>query len=220
MRDLTPEECEFIAGGDGYNPSNPEFPPDIVVVASPPPYSSPPYSPPFQPPTPPSPPPFFDPGSGGGGGNGSHPSPSDFQLTDVNAPDVENFSRAVTYLEDSPIANEILKQALAKGAVIHIIHDGNDRATVGGTDVWWDPNSALITTDGREQSAALGLIHELEHLFGNPAAVQNTGNAYDTTEEQRVIDNYETPIANQLGEGTRTDHRGSTVVEAYSNTHS
>lgn len=66
MRDLTPEECEFIAGGKlqklqamSYSGEG-----DIVVTASPPP---PPYypPPPYNPPSPPSPPP--PPSSGGGG---------------------------------------------------------------------------------------------------------------------------------------------------------
>lgn len=70
MRDLTPEECEFIAGGDGNNPPiNPEYPPEIVVVASPPPYQ-PPWTPPYIPPQPPPPIDCGCEGGGGGGGGG------------------------------------------------------------------------------------------------------------------------------------------------------
>jgi hypothetical protein len=65
MRDLTPEECEFIAGGKQQTLQSMSYSGegDIVVTASPPPppyYPPPPYFPP--PPPPPPPPP-----SGGGG---------------------------------------------------------------------------------------------------------------------------------------------------------
>ena len=72
MRDLTPEECEFIAGSGTVWGGTPEVPPQIVVVASPPPYeivvvaSPPPYYPPFEAPQPPAP----TPGQGGTGGTG------------------------------------------------------------------------------------------------------------------------------------------------------
>lgn len=33
---------------------------------------------------------------------------------------------------------------------------------------------------------------------------------YDNLEEKRVIERFETPAARQLGEGTRTDHQGTT----------
>lgn len=75
-----------------------------------------------------------------------------------------------------------------------------------------DPLSALRTENG-EQTPALGLGHEAEHALGDltGTAASDTpipGDPYDDAEEKRVIDEYETPSANRLGEGTRTNHGG------------
>ncbi len=77
----------------------------------------------------------------------------------------------------------------------------------------WD-NSSGIEVQGR-QTGALGLFHELGHFyrhifmpedvdrdFGTPDA------QYDNVEEKRVIEDYETPAARILGEGTRDNHSG------------
>jgi hypothetical protein len=108
MRELTPEECEFIAGGlskmekdkDGnfVAMSGPENEPPIVVVGSPPP--PPVYPPPPPPVYPPYPPP---PGTGGGGGA---------------TPSVP----AATYTPDTPCADGT---AAGAGAKIHDIVKSN-----------------------------------------------------------------------------------------------
>jgi hypothetical protein len=49
----------------------------------------------------------------------------------------------------------------------------------------------------------------MEHAFGDPSVpILPTNNAYDNTEEYRVITQYETPLAIKLGEDVRYDHRG------------
>jgi len=139
---------------------------------------------------------------GGGGGGGGHSSAS-FGVTDAGASDLQSLDAALAYLDNSPLAQAVLNDAMAKGAVIHIVHNGDDHAEVGGDEVWWDPSVGLRTSSGATQSAALNLIHDLSHLFGSAA---------DPNEEQRVIANFETPIANDLGEPTRADGSGVHVA--------
>jgi RHS repeat-associated protein len=94
-----------------------------------------------------------------------------------------------------------------------IIHDGNDRYDPETRTVYWDPHSALQTTQGGHQTPALGLGHEMAHATGNrhdTAVLSNTPDArYDTKEERRVILNYENPAARELGESTRSNHGGT-----------
>jgi hypothetical protein len=95
---------------------------------------------------------------------------------------------------------------------LEIIHDGNDRYDPATRTVYWDPHSALQTTEGGHQTPALGLGHEMAHATGNRhdnAVLSNTPDArYDTKEERRVILNYENPAARELGESTRSNHGG------------
>jgi hypothetical protein len=144
-----------------------------------------------------------DGGDGGGGGGGGGHSSASFGVTDANTSDLQSLDAALAYLDGSPLAQAVLNDAMAKGAVIHIVHNGDDHAEIGGDEVWWDPSVGLRTSSGATQSAALNLIHDLSHLFGSAA---------DPNEEQRVIANFETPIANALGEPTRADGSGVHVV--------
>jgi RHS repeat-associated protein len=96
---------------------------------------------------------------------------------------------------------------------LEIIHDGNDRYDPATRTVYWDPHSALETTDGGHQTPALGLGHEMAHATGNrhdTAGLSNTPDArFDNKEERRVILNYENPAARELGESTRSNHGGN-----------
>ena len=97
--------------------------------------------------------------------------------------------------------------------VLHRDRRGNDRFDSAANAVWWDPYSALRTTHGGRQSPALGLGHELAHAAESPAREKALNaralRAYDTFEERRVIRGSEAHAARTLGEGVRTDHRGS-----------
>ena len=94
-----------------------------------------------------------------------------------------------------------------------IIHDGNDRYDPQTRTVYWDPRSALRTTEGGHQTPALGLGHEMAHATGNrhdTAVLSNTPDRrYDNKEEGRVIRNYESPAARELGESARSNHGGT-----------
>ncbi|GEM_PF-751658 len=77
----------------------------------------------------------------------------------------------------------------------------------------WD-NSSGTEKEGR-QSGALGLFHELGHFYRDvfKSSEYDTDSKtpdqdYHTMEERRVIEDYETPAAIILNEGTRNNHRG------------
>ena len=69
----------------------------------------------------------------------------------------------------------------------------------------------MDTPDGKVQSPAVGLLHEAAHAMGDITGTTAStkkipGFLYETREEQRVIDGYETPMARKLGEGIRNSH--------------
>jgi hypothetical protein len=72
---------------------------------------------------------------------------------------------------------------------------GEDRAEIGGNEVWRDPSVGT----GARPFAALSLIHDISHLFGSAA---------DPAERRKGLTNYETAVANDLGEPTRVGGAG------------
>ena len=151
----------------------------------------------------------------------------DFTVTGANAQDLKDLKETLAYLQQtdakgnpvSETATELLAD-LPEGATIHIVHDGGDQYDPSTGVIDWDPRSGLTVTGGAgTQSAALGLIHEIDHEVNGLANPQPTGDGYDTTEEQRVIQGSETTIAHDLHEPTRTDHYGSLEVMSSSTEH-
>ena len=94
-----------------------------------------------------------------------------------------------------------------------VIRDGNDRYDPSTATIYWDPHSALRTTEGGTQSPALGLGHEIDHAVEDPATGAKLSAVpvarYDNLEEKRVITGSEAHAAATLGEGIRHDHRGT-----------
>ena len=144
---------------------------------------------------------------------------ADFSLSGATKQDKSDLKAALAYLQKSPAAAAFL-QTVPKGTKIHIIHDGNDSYSPATKTVNWDPRSGLAVSSGKgNQSAALGLLHELDHKVNGLVHPKATGDNYDTTEEKRVITGLETKVAHQLHEPTRTDHRGAAVTLASATAH-
>ncbi|HET9029505.1 MAG TPA: hypothetical protein VFN49_04955 [Candidatus Aquilonibacter sp.] len=95
-----------------------------------------------------------------------------------------------------------------------INHRNNDYFDPSTNTIGWDPYSALRTTGGQRQSPALGLGHEIDHAVEGRMRAARLMRAYDRAfdnkEERRVILGSETRAARTLGEGVRTNHRGTT----------
>jgi len=152
---------------------------------------------------------------------------ADFKVTGGTKQDKADLDTALKYLQQtdasgkavSPTATKLIAK-MKEGATIHIIHDGNDSYNPGTGVLNWDPKSGLQVTSGQGiQSAALGLVHEMDHEVNGLKNPQPTGDGYQNTEEKRVIAGSETTIAHDLHEPTRTDHYGSTVVMTTANAH-
>jgi hypothetical protein len=152
---------------------------------------------------------------------------ADFKLTNANKQDTADLNAALAYLQgadakgkaNSPTAVALLAK-VPKGTKINIIHDGNDSYDPSTKTINWDPRSGLAVSSGKgNQSAALGLAHEIDHMVGGQKNPKPTGDAYDNTEEKRVITGSETKIAKELGEPTRNDHRGTAVTLKSSTAH-
>jgi hypothetical protein len=176
--------------------------------------------------------------AGGGSASGATPAKApkahggaktsaDFKVTGGTKQDKADLDTALKYLQQtnasgkavSPTATKLIAK-MKEGATIHIIHDGNDSYNPNTGVLNWDPKSGLeVTSKQGIQSAALGLVHEMDHEVNGQKTPQPTGDGYENTEEKRVITGSETKIAHDLHEPTRTDHYGSTVVMTTANAH-
>jgi RHS repeat-associated protein len=119
-------------------------------------------------------------------------------------------AQAEEYLMRADVMRPVIKDFRKGHFHLTIIHDGVDGYDPVTRTVFWDPNSALETTEGGYQTPALGLGHEMAHATGDPALTDRLRNILDrqfsNMEERRVILNYENPAARQLGEATRNNH--------------
>ncbi len=101
---------------------------------------------------------------------------------------------------------------------------GNDHYKSSTKTIYWSTKGMEVydNSNGDEkksrQSGALGLFHELGHFFRDVFKHDDYVNSrrisddnYTNLEEQRVIEDYETPAAKILGEGTRNNHDGKTL---------
>ncbi len=125
------------------------------------------------------------------------------------------FRQAVRYLSrDGAMRSIFARVERAHTAyTLRIVHHDEDAYEDATRTIDWDPHSALRTTTGGRQSPALGLGHELDHA-AEPWRARRAGEddairGYDTAEERRVIRGAEAHAARTLGEGVRSNHRGT-----------
>ncbi len=150
---------------------------------------------------------------------------ADFKLTGASKQDIADFKAALAYLQAadskgkaiSPTAVALLAK-VPKGAKINIIKDLNAFYDPKAKAISWNPRAAGVLASGN-MSPALVLAHEIDHMVAGQKNPKATGDNYDNTEEKRVITGSETKIARELGEPTRTDHRGSLVLVGSSTEH-
>jgi hypothetical protein len=126
-----------------------------------------------------------------------------------------DFTQAARYLCRDSVMRGIIARVERSHTqyTLRIVHNDNDRYVPWTHTIEWDPHSAMRTTRGGRQTPALGLGHELDHA-AEPARIRDAGEVkrlprFDNAEERRVILGSETHAARTLGEGTRTNHRGS-----------
>lgn len=134
----------------------------------------------------------------------------DFTLVGAQGNDIAQFQKALDYLHRSPQAAALLEWAAVHHVEIRFNHTGRDFGNQVGNYIDWDPTSGLDLGNGHLQSPALGLIHEIGHVFGDirgaPTILFPPGDpnvAYFSQQEFNDIVNIETPVAIELGESVR-----------------
>jgi RHS repeat-associated protein len=140
-----------------------------------------------------------------------------------------NAARAIRYLNRNAVATNV-GQVHRRSEVV-TIRPAVDRADAGQTN--FDPNTNTITWadkggievknyqtgDSELMSPALALGHEFEHALNKLEAPdsfnldkQTFDSQYRTQEERNVIELFERPAAQKLGEGQRSSHSGKRAV--------
>ncbi|MGP4912597.1 RHS repeat-associated core domain-containing protein, partial [Hafnia alvei] len=135
--------------------------------------------------------------------------------------DRTDFDTAITYLKkDSGMAemiNDIDKYKYSLGVDYYTTNNNGNNFNSTVMKIHWNPHTALLCSNGKKQSPALGLGHEIAHaheyMFGNVDNYNKRRNSemnnYDNKEEYRVIMGPENTAAKNLGEGIRKDHFGT-----------
>jgi RHS repeat-associated protein len=131
--------------------------------------------------------------------------------------DYMDYLTAISYLEGSSIAAGIIQQ-LEDSSTVYMVNandagKGGDQIEQGQpTKADWLPHAGNCGKDGKMQSPALQLMHELVHLLqyqqGRPRFIVVNGQLYDNWEEadNQIVN----AIAQQLGEPTKGQYPDST----------
>jgi len=141
---------------------------------------------------------------------------------------VSNSVNSLNYIYNNNADVEgIIHQSVSTSEIVKIKKSNDDyyndknntiHWTTKGMKVW--DNSSGSEKKGR-QSGALGLFHELGHFYREvfksdeyESDFEIYDADYDNMEERKVIEDYETPAAKILNEGTRNNHRGAPLNTA------
>jgi len=137
-------------------------------------------------------------------------------IIDVSSGDQANYNAAINYLNKSPTAKQAI-DALQNSSTHYTLvtnSSSDDYYDPALNQIHWDPTSAFKVSGGT-QSPALGLLHEIGHGDDfDQSPIMSTIRSwigswsYDDQEEAHVIQGLETTVANELGEGTRKNHKG------------
>jgi len=135
---------------------------------------------------------------------------------------VRNSVNSLNYINDNNADIEsIISQSVATSEIVKVKKSSSDYYDDSNNTIHWSTkgmkvrdNSSGNETKGR-QTGALGLFHELGHFYREvfkPSEFdkdfKTEDPSYDNLEERRVIEDYETPAAKILNEGTRNNHGG------------
>ncbi len=138
---------------------------------------------------------------------------------------VKETVNAINYVSKGDKSN-IIEQLINNKKIVKIKNTsiGNDRYNPMTNTAYYNTQSGLECVDengnptGEKQTPALGLYHELGHghIDINMNKDEKKGfympdKNYDTKGEKYVIENFETPAAKILNEGTRNNHSGNVI---------
>jgi RHS repeat-associated protein len=140
----------------------------------------------------------------------------------------QQFADAIKYLNSAGVSGPIAElEKLDTIVYIEEISLDEENAywwSVTNT-IYWSPYLSVECTTGGRLTPALIFLHEAVHALGDLtgiAADDTTiiGDPYDNDEERRVIEGYEVPAAQKLGEGIRSDHGGTPIYPTSGSTSS
>ena len=135
---------------------------------------------------------------------------------------VSNAVNSLNYIYNKNADVEgIIQQSVSTSEIVKVKKSSSDYYDDSKKTIHWSTkgiivwdNSSGTKKEGR-QSGALGLFHELGHFYRDvfkssefDTDSRTPDQDYYTMEERRVIEDYETPAAIILNEGTRNNHRG------------
>jgi hypothetical protein len=125
----------------------------------------------------------------------------------------KQFEDAVKYLSRSKQAAKLFEDLKNNPKSITIKQTTGQDTWYNDNVLYWDPISAMELCNSQKQTPALNLLHEAAHALGDleenrKSLANKKGDPYHNAEERRVIIGIETPVAKELGEGTRDNHRG------------
>lgn len=133
------------------------------------------------------------------------------------------YDRAIAYINTSEKGKKLIEclETSAEVFTIVFVDDDNMYYESSTNTIYFDINSGLVLGDGKSvQSAALGLVHEMGHAAQYLDGTINDLQGYVELIEALILENYETPIAIELGEPTRLFYNSySGYMDMQSSTH-
>ena len=128
---------------------------------------------------------------------------------DATEEQIAEYERAIAYIKTSETGRELIELLEASLFTITIVFVDNDQMgyDAASNTIFFDTNSGLILKDRTStQSAALGLAHEMGHAAQDITGVINNLHLTRDRIEAMNLQEYETPIARELGEPTRNKY--------------
>ena len=126
------------------------------------------------------------------------------------------YNDAINYLKKCKPFRDVYDKLKKSKRCWHIkFNDKDDDSTDPSGTVNWDPRSGLQTSEGGQQTPALGLGHEFGHAWGIETGKFEDGDDilypnFGYNDDRRVINGLENECAKILGEPGRRDHGGET----------
>ena len=129
--------------------------------------------------------------------------------TNATTEQIAEYERAIAYINTSETGRKLITILESSSVVTTIVFvDNDDMGYNPATNtIYFDINSGMVLSDYvSTQSAALGLAHEMGHAAQNLEGMLN-GSSWSIDDiEESNLKTYETPIANELGEPTRSSY--------------
>lgn len=136
---------------------------------------------------------------------------NDFHLVNATAADANNFEMALTYLQNSSLASDVIDASRGHDITFNHSDPFADEALPDGSGIVWNPDIALQLDDGNFMSAALNMLSELAHMVlpGGLGDNHTVDMQWDSPAEA-IAHIFANEVAAQLGEPQRLTYSQGT----------